>query len=430
MERLDQISKHTVIACNVKKLWFMTRKAEGTHSERVLENLWTEKTTFDEEERPTSPYEVECSGDNRTPDPEPSSKALLIARPVSRASNSRAEYRIAPRTVVEKLAGILGRIRSPEITFINNIESSHPTYADLDDNCGNGDGCDICRTPSLRKSRLGLLSLLLKALAYSGREPKHIEILEGPSSNRCWQSVGPINFPRITDFLPPTMIRSTFQNIRRFDIRSDFFNREEVALSVDKSAGDDFCQGQIGAMDTLAAMLSSAHLVEELSLRCTDSLWHTGSRPPPYLPLGTPLTGSNPLLHLRTLDLRSFRTNQPGLVTFLTSCAGTLETLVLVLVILESGSWKSAYDSLKGRFPLLEKVNLQLLYGCEEWQKEFGKIYSIFIPAGCRSLTERVIGPQEVPLRWLKDESYSLDAGNKRSMLEATQMTIIGTLEL
>lgn len=271
MERLDWVSKHTVIACNVKKLWFMTRKAEGTHSERVLENLWTEKTTFDEEERPTSPYEVECSGDNRTPDPEPSSKALLIARPVSRASNSRAEYRIAPRTVVEKLAGILGRIRSPEITFINNIESSHPNYEDLEyDNCGNSDACDTCRTPSLRKSRLGLLSLLLKALAYSGREPTHIEILEGPSSKRCWRSVSDINFPRITDFLPPTIIRSTFQNIRRFDISSDFLNVEEVALSVDKSAVDDFRQGQIGAMDTLAAMLSSAHLIEELSLWCTN----------------------------------------------------------------------------------------------------------------------------------------------------------------
>ncbi len=83
-------------------------------------------------------------------------------------------------------------------------------------------------------------------------------------------SINPWNFARITGFLPPILIRSTFQNIRRFDIWSSFFDAEDVASYVNKRAGDDISLGQIGAIDTLAAMLSSAHLLEELRLVCTN----------------------------------------------------------------------------------------------------------------------------------------------------------------
>ncbi len=37
-----------------------------------------------------------------------------------------------------------------------------------------------------------------------------------------------------------------------------------------KRAGDDVSLGQIGAIDTLAAMLSSAHILEEFRLVCTN----------------------------------------------------------------------------------------------------------------------------------------------------------------
>ncbi len=58
---------------------------------------------------------------------------------------------------------ILGRIPSPDITFDDNAETFHThTNADLE--------CDICGTPCrVRESRMGLVSLFLKALAYSGR---------------------------------------------------------------------------------------------------------------------------------------------------------------------------------------------------------------------------------------------------------------------
>lgn len=94
------------------------------------------------------------------------------------------------------------------------------------------------------------------------------------------------------------------------------------------------------------------------------------------------------------------------------------------MVILRSGYWTSTYDVLKGRFPLLEEVDFQLLYDCEEGQKEFGKSYFILIPAGCRPLTDHEIDP--VRLRWLKGATYSFDAENARLMLETIQMTESG----
>ncbi len=116
---------------------------------------------------------------------------------------------------------------------------------------------------------MSLVSLFLIALAYSGRQPERIEILHMINMTNL-QSINPWNFARITDFLPPILIRSTFQNIRCFDIWSSFFDAEDVASYVNKCADDDVSLGQIGAIDTLAAMLSSAHILKELRLVCTN----------------------------------------------------------------------------------------------------------------------------------------------------------------
>jgi hypothetical protein len=309
MERLDRMSKHAVIARNVQKLWFMTERDEGSPVERFLEDLWTEQTIFDDGERRTSPYEVTGREYDKASGPGPLGKKLLVANPVSRGPNPRAKYQKASRTALEKLADILGRIPSPDITFDDNAETFHThTTADLE--------CDTCGTPCrVRESRMGLVSLFLKALVYSGRQQERIEILHTINMTYL-QSINPLNFPRITDFLPPILIRLMFQNIGCYDIRSSFFDAKDVAPYMNKRAGDDVSLGQIGAIDTVAAMLNSAHLLEEPRLVCTDKDWIHGGIPPSYLPLGTPLTGSNPLLHLRTLYLNNFRTNQPELVDF------------------------------------------------------------------------------------------------------------------
>ncbi len=69
----------------------------------------------------------------------------------------------------------------------------------------------------VRESRMSLVSLFLKALAYSGRQPERIEILHMINMTDL-QSINPLDFSRITGFLLPILLRSTVQNIRCFDI--------------------------------------------------------------------------------------------------------------------------------------------------------------------------------------------------------------------
>jgi len=211
MERLDRMSKHAVIPRNVQKLWFMTERAEGSPVERFLEDLWTEQTIFDDREQQTSPYDVTSREYDKASGPGPLGRKFVVANPVSRGRNPRAKYQKASRTALEKLADILGRIPSPDITFDDNAETFHThTIADLE--------CDTCGTPCrVRGSRMGLVSLLLKALAYSGRQPERIEILHMINMTNL-QRINPLNFARITGFLLPILLRSTVQNIRCFDI--------------------------------------------------------------------------------------------------------------------------------------------------------------------------------------------------------------------
>ncbi len=262
MERLDRMSKHAVIARNVQKLWFMTERAEGSPVERFLKDLWTEQTIFNDREHRTSPCDVTGREYDKASGPGSLGRKFVVANPVSRGRNPRAKYQKASRTALEKLADILGRIPSPDITFDDNAETLHThTNADLE--------CDTCGTPCrVRESRMGLVSLFLKALAYSDRQSERIEILHMINMTDL-QSINPWNFACITGFFPPILIRSTFQNIRCFDIWSSFFDAEDIASYMNKRAGDDVSLGQIGAIDTLAAMLSSAHLLEELRLVCT-----------------------------------------------------------------------------------------------------------------------------------------------------------------
>ncbi len=84
---------------------------------------------------------------------------------------------------------------------------------------------------------------------------------------------------------------------------------------------------------------------------------------------------------------------------------------MLLMVILELGSWSATYRSLKGRFPLLEEVNLQSLHHCEKGQKKF-RGCSRIIPTSCRHKSGYGMGPQDVSLKWLKDGSHSVEADN------------------
>ena len=116
--------------------------------------------------------------------------------------------------------------------------------------------------------------------------------------------------------------------------------------------------------EAIAEMLSSAPLLEHLTLKFYKG--HMGCCAPslmPYIPLRS-MRGSNSLQQLEKLSLAKFKTRQDQLVPFLLGIAGTVNYIHIDGILLESGSWSSAFAQLRGKFPKLErfKVGFDALY--------------------------------------------------------------------
>lgn len=107
-----------------------------------------------------------------------------------------------------------------------------------------------------------------------------------------------------------------------------------------------------GLTKALAAMLSSCPLVEDLTL--SSSITHRPSQSGthlPHLPL-LKMLGHNQLSKLQKLKLAHFRLEEDQLVGTLLLCAPTLQHLHINDIVLDRGTWESAFDRLRGRLHL------------------------------------------------------------------------------
>ena len=267
--------------------------------------------------------------------------------------------------------------------------------------------CDDLKENSIANCGSHLMEVLIRAMSKSVRKVPSFEIMHNGGRRVYRTNFTTMNFPGLVTKQPPNTIASAAQGLRSLTLRSIFCGIDQVdyhdaayRMIDGYSRLHKFHQGEGGdSTKGIAEMLSSASLLEDLELTCLDLCKEQYKSNLPYLSLEL-LRGSNDLQHLRKLSLGHFKSREDQFVPFLLKVAGTLTTIQLDGIVLDHGSWASAFTELRGKFSRLEstKVGLSSLYDAGEEDSESEELtYS-------RNVLLRLVscGDQQL-LVWMRD---------------------------
>lgn len=107
-----------------------------------------------------------------------------------------------------------------------------------------------------------------------------------------------------------------------------------------------------------ARLISAAKSLRSLKCRFDGDMEHSA--------LFRGIVSSGVSLPLQELVLFSADLSENSLVTFLSSVRSSIRSIVLCMVHLNQGSWRSVFEVLQTDFPLLENITLFHLYGPEK----------------------------------------------------------------
>ncbi|KAM0797540.1 hypothetical protein BDR22DRAFT_975233 [Usnea florida] len=228
--------------------------------------------------------------------------------------------------------------------------------------------CNNLRQTCIAKCDSYLLEVLFRAMSNSVRKVPSFRIMHN-CGRRPYRS-NFINFPGLVTKLPPNTIASAAQGLRSLSLRSIYYGLDQVDYhNAAREMGDSYSglrtlhKGEgYDSTKGLAEMLSSASLLEDLTLTCLDicKLRHNMSHLP-YLSLNlNSMRGLNDLQHLQKLELGHFKTRQDQFVRFLLTVAGTLTTIQLNDIVLDHGSWLSAFSELRAKCSRLESIKVSV----------------------------------------------------------------------
>ena len=267
-----------------------------------------------------------------------------------------------------------------------------------------------------------LMEVLFLAMSDSVRKTPSFEIIRNGGRRWYRSNFTTMNFPGLFTKLPPNTIASAARGLRSLSLRSIYYGLDEVEYhdaaretSCGYSWGREFHKGEeYETTNAIAEMLSSASLLEGLTLTCLDIYRERYQKLHlPYLPLHS-MRGSNDLQHLQKLRLGHFKTRQDQLVRFLLKVAGTVTSIRLNGIALDHGSWLSAFSKLRGRFSQLEsiKVGVSRLYDAGLGEHDMGS-EELSSSAMARNVSFCIVscGDQDL-LKWLRDGTGSNPGGH------------------
>ena len=270
--------------------------------------------------------------------------------------------------------------------------------------------CDNLKENNIANCGSHLMEVLFRAMSKSARKVPSFEIMHNGGRRHYRSNVSTINFPSLFAKLPPNTIAATAQGLRSLGLRSLHYGLDEVDYhdaayrvldgyswlhTSHEGEGYDSTKG-------IAEMLSSASLLEDLTLTCLELCKeHYQKSHLPYLSLDS-MRGLNDLRHLQKLDLGHFKIRQDQFVGFLLNVASTVTTIQLNGIVLDHGSWVSTFSELRGRFARLEsiKIGASRLYDAGMGEDDPGSQvlsssrHILFCVVSC--------GDQHL-LRWLRD---------------------------
>ena len=232
-----------------------------------------------------------------------------------------------------------------------------------------------------------LMKVILKALARSGLKLQQF---------RQGVSTGPdgVELTDVSQVLSRTVCQDIFCHLKVLKLRSIHYSAEEISkyrqwreldedvfgfysrnyehcdvgnLSLEPQNEEDNAHSESGCSDltltrhgttrALAVILASCPSIEDLQLGIAGA-WSDAA---PHIPLLKMLGQNNQLASLRRLDLACCRMEEDQLSGALLRCAPTLEMLSLYGIVLDSGTWTSLFEDLRGRFDRLTDFKC----GCE-----------------------------------------------------------------
>ena len=226
--------------------------------------------------------------------------------------------------------------------------------------------CDGLKETCIANYGSHLMEVLFRAMSKSVRKVPSFEIMNSYGRQYYRSNCLSMNFSGLVTKLPHNTIASAAQGLRSLSLRSIYHRFDEVKHH---DAAYRWIDGYSGLYKPhkhkgynctkwIAEMLSSASLLEDLTLSCLEICQERYLKSQlPYLALNS-MRGLNDLQHLQKLSLGNFKTRQDQFVQFLLTVAGTVTTIQLDGIALDHGSWVSTFSELRGKFSRLQSIEV------------------------------------------------------------------------
>lgn len=413
LERVAKISRHPILSGHVQELIFHNERLEDITSKEYLQSYWF---THHDKQRSRPPKNLSFDNYRKLAFKQAPGKSSLAA------NFGKYRMQLEDQKIVEEkqddvrlLSIVFGHLLNLDGIWIDNSSTTRLVHA-------LGDAwCHGVEHDPFGNSGSYLTEVLFKAMSNSDRKIPLFQVMHDTQPGQWYSiSLSTINFPKVLTKLPPNTLSSAVESLRSLKLSSIRYGIDEVQFrDAARATSCGYYWGikiykrdeeKYGTTKAIAEMLSSATLLEDLTLH-----FHADYTKPRYLPF-TPyvplhsMRGSNNLQHLKRLRLSTFKTREDQLVRFLLKVAGTLTHLDLDGILLDHGSWLSAFERLRGRFQQLETLKVgdqHHLYDAGIGDDELGPEYDEYKIHARQVSFHKVPCEDDHVLRWLRDGTGS-----------------------
>ena len=371
LERLRKIGRYPSLAKHVKELRFHSERLDDISPEAHHKSYWL-----------TNHGNIPCGILNDLHDLNDLSfsmdRELTLKQPPKDCSAEEcfAKYsrQLEDQKRMEKQGEdfLVLKTTFPRLLNLSHISIDNMNRLRVLDDFDNAYDHGTIRKP-VENSGSHLMELILRVTSIFTTNLTSFEVLHDARHWGYGCGANNMNFPALFRKLHPHRISSAVRNLRSLKLKNVYYENDEIVHH--DSVREESCfyrwtckaseGAEHGTTKAIAEMLNSAPSLEELTL--TFYRGYRGYNEPlltPYIPLQS-MRGSNELQQLKRLSLAQFKTRQDQLVQFFFGVASTVTHIDIDGIVLESGSWKSFFLKLQGKFPQLVSFRVGLDNLCE-----------------------------------------------------------------